>query len=84
MERDAAALVYRLEERLRSVVEDVTELRVDVDSLMHKRVREEAIAEKVARDATERHVSAVRGRELVLAVAALALTAINVAVSVWS
>lgn len=78
MERDAV-LVYRLEERLRALSEDVSELRVDVDGLLRKREREEAISEKVARDATAH----LRGRELAIAAAALVLTTVNVVVSVW-
>ncbi len=62
------------------LVSDVDELRRDVRELAAARVAGEAIA----RDATRRAVGYVRTRELVIAVAGLALTALNVAISVWA
>lgn len=78
MERDSVLLAL-LEERVTAMRADVLELRTDVDELMRERVA----AESIARAATARHVRSVRGRELAMAAAGLALTALNVAISVW-
>jgi Asp/Glu/hydantoin racemase len=77
---DAAERLAMLEERVSVLREDVRALERDVAELARFRVAAEAIA----RQATEKAVRESRSREVLLLGAGLALTAVNVVVSVWT
>jgi len=69
-----------LEERLTTMRGHIDELRSDVDELL----RDKVVTETVARQITSRYVASLRTRELAIAAMGLALTALNVAISVWA
>lgn len=71
--------IAALEERVSVLRERVHDLHRDVGELARARVAAEAIARQATKDAAREF----RSRELLIAAAALALTALNVGVAIW-